>query len=105
MHPALEIDSVQPAPAHRAIAAEIREHWTDIMDKDWLTLKDAKPNLVCRPGDAARTAERERTAHARLEESLEFLRSDDAILRPAAVLGASETTGNELGRSGRLSRR
>ena len=52
---ALEIDSVNPAPEHQAIADEIAGHWHKPAEQDPRTLEHAKLNLVRRFGEAART--------------------------------------------------
>ena len=52
---ALEIDSVDPAPEHQAIAEEIFGHWRKPVERDPRTLEHAKLNLVRRFGEAART--------------------------------------------------
>ncbi len=52
---ALEIDSVDPAPEHQAIADEIAGHWQKPVERDPRTLEHAKLNLVRRFGEAART--------------------------------------------------
>jgi hypothetical protein len=58
---ALAIDSVDEAPVHQAIAAQLRDHWPMILGREERTLEDAKINLVRRFGEAARTlAERDR---------------------------------------------
>jgi len=51
---ALEIDSVDTAPEHQAIATEIAEHWQMPVERDPRTLEHAKLNLVHRFGQAAR---------------------------------------------------
>jgi hypothetical protein len=51
---ALEIDSVDDAPAHRAIAEELQQRWPAISAQDVRTLEEAKLNLVRRFGEAAR---------------------------------------------------
>jgi hypothetical protein len=58
---ALEIDSIDEAPAHVGIAEKLRRHWPDISGRDELTLKEAKVNLVRSFGRTARAiAERRR---------------------------------------------
>jgi hypothetical protein len=58
---ALEIDSVDNAPAHTGIAEQLREHWPSIWARDERTLEEAKLHLVRRFGEAARAiAERRR---------------------------------------------
>jgi hypothetical protein len=52
---ALEIDSVDPAPEHQAIATEIAANWQKQVERDPRTLEPAKLNLVRRFGEAART--------------------------------------------------
>ena len=52
---ALEIDSVDSAPEHRAIAKDIARHWQKPVERDPRTLEHAKLNLVRRFGEAART--------------------------------------------------
>jgi hypothetical protein len=51
---ALEIDSAVDAPAHRAIAEELRKRWPGMSARDLRTLEEAKLNLVRRFGEAAR---------------------------------------------------
>ena len=51
---ALEIDSVEPAPQHQAIADEIVRDWCKPVEQDPRTLEHAKLNLVRRFGEAAR---------------------------------------------------
>ena len=51
---ALEIDSVEPAPQHQAIADEIVRDWHKPVEQDPRTLEHAKLNLVRRFGEAAR---------------------------------------------------
>jgi hypothetical protein len=51
---ALEIDSVDEAPAHASIAERLRNHWPTIAARDERTLEEAKLNLVRRFGEAAR---------------------------------------------------
>ena len=51
---ALEIDSVEPAPQHQAIADEIVRDWHRPVEQDPRTLEHAKLNLVRRFGEAAR---------------------------------------------------
>jgi hypothetical protein len=51
---ALEIDSVEPAPQHQAIADEIVRDWHMPVEQDPRTLEHAKLNLVRRFGEAAR---------------------------------------------------
>ncbi len=51
---AVEIDCVSVAPAHEAIAAEIRERWSHIHAQDPRTLEEGKLALVHRFGEAAR---------------------------------------------------
>jgi hypothetical protein len=51
---ALEIDSVEPAPQHQAIADEILRDWHKPVEQDPRTLEHAKLNLVRRFGEAAR---------------------------------------------------
>jgi NACHT domain len=51
---ALEIDSVEPAPQHSAIADEIVRDWNKPVEQDPRTLEHAKLNLVRRFGEAAR---------------------------------------------------
>lgn len=58
---ALEIDSVDDAPAHAAIATTLVDQWPRFWARDQRTLEEAKLNLVRRLGEAARTvAERAR---------------------------------------------
>jgi NACHT domain len=52
---ALEIDSVDTAPRHEVIAAELHERWPHVSAPDHRTLEEAKLNVVRRFGDAART--------------------------------------------------
>jgi hypothetical protein len=52
---ALEIDSVDSAPRHEVIAAELHERWPHVSAPDHRTLEEAKLNVVRRFGDAART--------------------------------------------------
>jgi hypothetical protein len=63
---ALEIDSIDNAPAHSSIAAKLAGQWPRFWARDPRTLEDAKLNLVRRLGEAARTiadqARRERLA-------------------------------------------
>jgi hypothetical protein len=62
---ALEIDSVDDAPAHAAIATRLADQWPRFWARDQRTLEDAKLNLVRRLGEAARTvAERARRDQA-----------------------------------------
>jgi hypothetical protein len=51
---ALEIDSVDDAPVHRAIAEDLQQDWPTISAQDVRTLEEAKLNLVRRFGEAAR---------------------------------------------------
>jgi NACHT domain len=51
---ALEVDSVDDAPAHHAIAEELQARWPEISARDLRTLEEAKLNLVRRFGEAAR---------------------------------------------------
>lgn len=51
---ALEIDSIDTAPAHRAIATMIAQQWPRFWSRDQRTLEEAKLNLVRRLGEAAR---------------------------------------------------
>jgi hypothetical protein len=51
---ALEIDSVNPAPQHQAIADQIVRDWQKPVEQDPRTLEHAKLNLVRRFGEAAR---------------------------------------------------
>lgn len=64
---ALEIDCGAPEPAHRAIAAEIKDQWPRIHAQDPKTLEEAKLTLVHRFGEAARRID-DRRQHG--EESL-----------------------------------
>jgi NACHT domain len=58
---ALQIDSVEDAPAHASIAAKLAAQWPRFWARDQRTLEDAKLNLVRRLGEAARmVAERAR---------------------------------------------
>jgi NACHT domain len=50
---ALEIDSIDTAPAHRAIATVIAQQWPRFWSRDQRTLEEAKLNLVRRLGEAA----------------------------------------------------
>jgi hypothetical protein len=50
----LEIDSIETAPQHQAIAKEIVQDWRRPREQDPRTLEHAKLNLVRRFGDAAR---------------------------------------------------
>jgi hypothetical protein len=52
---ALEIDSVDTAPRHEVIAAELHERWPHVSAPDHRTLEEAKLNAVRRFGEAART--------------------------------------------------
>jgi hypothetical protein len=52
---ALEIDSIDKAPAHRSIAAELAAQWPQFWARDQRSLEEAKLNLVRRLGEAART--------------------------------------------------
>jgi hypothetical protein len=52
---ALEIDSVDEAPTHAAIAEQLRKHWPKISARDARTLEESKLNVVRRFGEAART--------------------------------------------------
>jgi hypothetical protein len=52
---ALEIDSIDKAPAHRSIAAKLEAQWPQFWARDQRTLEEAKLNLVRRLGEAART--------------------------------------------------
>jgi hypothetical protein len=61
---ALEIDSVDDAPTHAAIATGLADQWPRFWARDQRTLEDAKLNLVRRLGGAARAiAERARREH------------------------------------------
>ncbi len=51
---ALEIDCVRAAPAHAAIAEEIKDRWSRIHAQDPRTLEEGKIGLVHRFGEAAR---------------------------------------------------
>jgi hypothetical protein len=51
---ALEIDSVDLEPRHQSIAAQLRENWQDLAERDPRTLEHAKLNLIRRFGEAAR---------------------------------------------------
>jgi NACHT domain len=51
---ALEIDSLDPAPQHWAIAEEIVKKWPKLVARDPRTLEHAKLNLVRRFGEAVR---------------------------------------------------
>jgi len=51
---ALEVDSVDEAPTHMDIAAQLRDHWPAILGRDERTLEESKLNLVRRFGEAAR---------------------------------------------------
>jgi hypothetical protein len=51
----LEIDSVDRAPQHRAIAEEVAKNWPKLAARDPRTLEHAKLNLVRRLGEAGRT--------------------------------------------------
>jgi hypothetical protein len=51
---ALEIDSVDVAPEHGAIAGKVQDHWERISGRDERTYEEAKLNLVRRFGEAAR---------------------------------------------------
>jgi NACHT domain len=58
---ALEIDSIDTAPAHRVIATMLAQQWPRFWSRDQRTLEEAKLNLVRRLGEAARAmAERAR---------------------------------------------
>jgi hypothetical protein len=58
---ALEIDSIDAAPAHGAIADELQTRWLELWARDPWLLEEAKLNVVRRFGEAARTiAERYR---------------------------------------------
>jgi hypothetical protein len=59
---ALEIDSLEPAPQHRAIAEEVAKNWRELVARDSRTLEHAKLNLVRRFGEAGRTIT-ERRSH------------------------------------------
>ena len=60
----LEMDCVSDQPAHEAIAAEIRERWSNIHAQDPRTLEEGKLGLVHRFGDAARMIDdRQRRGH------------------------------------------
>jgi hypothetical protein len=52
---ALEIDSVDQAPAHMELTRQTRDHWPKIEGRDERTLQESKLNLVRRFGEAART--------------------------------------------------
>jgi hypothetical protein len=52
---ALEIDSVDNAPRHGAIAAKLQERWSQVSARDQGTLEEAKLVVVRRFGEAART--------------------------------------------------
>jgi hypothetical protein len=52
---ALEIDSVDRAPAHQDLARQLRGHWPKIEGRDERTMEESKLNLVRRFGEAART--------------------------------------------------
>jgi hypothetical protein len=56
---ALEIDSLDEALAHQAIAGELHERWPDIWARDQRTLEEAKLQLVRRFGEAARKIAKE----------------------------------------------
>jgi hypothetical protein len=59
---ALEIDSVDLAPAHASIAAQLRKHWPRILAREERSLEEAKLRLVRSFGEVARTiAERRRS--------------------------------------------
>jgi hypothetical protein len=51
----LEIDSVDRAPQHQAIAEEVAKDWRKLTARDPRTLEHAKLNLVRRFGEAGRT--------------------------------------------------
>jgi hypothetical protein len=58
---ALEIDCVDDAPVHAAIASRLADQWPRFWARDQRTLEDAKLNLVRRLGESARAvAERAR---------------------------------------------
>src|SRR5512132_2306206 len=58
---ALEIDCVDDAPVHAAIATRLADQWPRFWARDQRTLEDAKLNLVRRLGESARAvAERAR---------------------------------------------
>jgi signal transduction histidine kinase len=58
---ALEIGSIDTAPAHRVIATMLAQQWPRFWSRDQRTLEEAKLNLVRRLGEAARAmAERAR---------------------------------------------
>jgi NACHT domain len=52
---ALEIDSVDEAPAHTGIARQLGVDWPSIVGRDDRTLEESKLNVVRRFGEAART--------------------------------------------------
>jgi hypothetical protein len=58
---ALEIDSVDPAPEHEAIAKEIARDWQKPVEQDPRTLEHAKLKLVRRLGEAARAISERRS--------------------------------------------
>ena len=66
---ALEIDSGAPAPAHRAIAGEIKNRWPEIHAQDPGTLEESKVGLVRRFGEAVRRIDDRRLGG---EESLDL---------------------------------
>ena len=51
---ALEIDSIDTAPAHRTIATKVAGQWPRFWSRDQRTLEEAKLNLVRRVGESAR---------------------------------------------------
>jgi hypothetical protein len=61
---ALEIDSIDSAPQHEAIATEIVQDWKRPREQDPRTLEHAKLNLVRRFGEAARAVSEPNTRPA-----------------------------------------
>jgi hypothetical protein len=67
---ALEIDSVDPAPEHQAIAMEIAKHWQNVAERDPRTLEHAKLDLVRRFGEAARALTERGMVYGRTADSV-----------------------------------
>jgi hypothetical protein len=79
---AVEIDCDAGAPAHRAIAEEIRDRWSRVHAQDPRTLEEAKLALVRRLGAAARRIDDRRQ---RAEQDL-----DEPAYRQLYEIGCSE---------------
>jgi hypothetical protein len=100
---ALEIDSIEDAPAHRSIADKLADQWPRFWARDQRTLEDAKLNLVRRFGEAARIlaerghrerlaggepAQAARPAYAQLYDISRLERSYPVRLAAAQEIGA-----------------